>query len=716
MNGVRTGTEGRISVPRQLARGVVHVVLPSDADDPAAPSGGNVYGRHLCAGLPEVGRAVTELLVDGDWPDADAAARDRLAAALASVADGGDVLVDGLVACGAPDVIVPECARLRVVVIVHLPLGDELGLDAETAASRRERERAVLHAATAVVVTSPWAASRVTGLHDLPSARVHVAAPGVDPAPLAPVRADGSSLLALGAHTPTKGHDVFVAALGSVADLSWWAQISGPERDPGHAIVVRELVEEHGLGDRVALTGAVVGDELDAVWEETDLLVLPSRTETYGMVVTEALARGIPVLATATGGVPETLGEAPGGGVPGLLVPPDDVGRAGGGVAALADRRRAARRGTAGGARASPPARRLGRHRAADGRGARVSASTWWRVLKPVVGVAIVVAVGARVGAGPVLDGLRALDVGTLVAAIALGAASVACNAWRWALITRRLGQPLSGRTAFGAYYRSTFLNSVLPAGVLGDVERAVGHGRRCGDVGGGVRSVVLDRLGGQVVLVGAGVAVLAFRPTLLDVSATTAWTAAAVLAVVLVLGWVLRSRLRALGADLRAVLHPGTGPAVLLASSGALAGYLATFVLAARAVGVTASLAELLPLLVLALLAMSLPLGVGGWGPREAALAAGFAAVGLPAAQGLATAVVYGTLALVACLPGGLVMLARRVTGTRRTTTPDSPPVPVPSPRDASDGRPTTPDSEYSCSPRLSRCGRCSASWSARA
>lgn len=304
--------------------------------------------------------------------------------------------------------------------------------------------------------------------------------------------------------------------------------------------------------------------------------------------------------------------------------------------------------------------------------------TAWWRVLKLACGVAIVVAVVARVGAGPVLDGLRALDAGTLLAALGLGAVSTACNAWRWCLIAHRLGQPLDGGAAVAAYYRSTFLNSVLPAGVLGDVERAVGHGRRCGDLGGGVRSVVLDRLGGQVVLVAVGVGVLAFRPSVLSFSAATVWTGAAVVAVVLVAGWVLRARLRALADDLRAVLHPGTGPGVVLASLGALAGYLATFVLAARAVGVTAPLAELLPLLVLALLAMSLPLNVGGWGPREAALAAGFAAVGLSAADGLATAVAYGTLALVACLPGGLVMLG----GTRRTTTPGWRPVSVPSPR----------------------------------
>ena len=310
---------------RRLATGVAHVVLPSGVDDPAAPSGGNVYGRRLCTGLPETGRAVTEILVDGGWPAPSPADSAGLAAALASVVDGADVVLDGLVACGAPDVVVPECSRLRVVVVVHLPLGDERGLAPAAAAARTAAERAVLHAAHAVVVTSAWSARRVAALHDLPPGRVHVVPPGVDPAPLAPVRADGAGLLALGALTPTKGHDVLVEALARVADQRWSARVTGPQRDPAHAAAVHGRVAALGLGDRIRLTGPVTGDALETVWSETDLLVLPSRTETYGMVVTEALARGIPVLATAAGGVPETLGRSPDGDVPGLLVAPDDV-------------------------------------------------------------------------------------------------------------------------------------------------------------------------------------------------------------------------------------------------------------------------------------------------------------------------------------------------------------------------------------------------------
>lgn len=351
-----TGTRAVAPGPARAPARTVHAVLPSGVDDPRSPSGGNVYDRRVCAALAATGRGVTELVVTGDWPDPDAAARQRLVAALAGVPDGADVLLDGLVACGVPDVVVPEAARLRTVVLVHLPLGDEHGPDPAVRESRRARERETLHAAAAVVVTSPWSARRVTALHDLPPGRVHVAVPGVDPAPLAPARPDGGRLLALGALTRTKGHDLLVDALAGVTDLPWSARVVGAERDPAHAATVRSLVVRHRITDRVQLAGAVTGAALEAVWADTDLLVLPSRSEAYGMVAAEALARGIPVLAASTGGVPETLGRASGGAVPGLLVPPDDAG-------ALA---RALRRWL------TDPALREGARRAARARRARL--------------------------------------------------------------------------------------------------------------------------------------------------------------------------------------------------------------------------------------------------------------------------------------------------------------------------------------------------------
>ncbi|MFC5230765.1 glycosyltransferase family 4 protein [Pseudonocardia zijingensis] len=304
----------------------VHVVVPADIDDPARPSGGNAYDRRVCRALPAVGRTVRETAVPGDWPEPGQEARAALLRCLESVPDGADVLLDGLVACAAPDVLAAHARRLRLVVLVHLPLGDEVGLPPAVAADRAARERAALRHAAAVVATSSWTAHRLAEAHGIGADRVHVAAPGVEPAPLAAAEESGTRLLCVGSITPTKGQDLLVEALARIPDRSWTCRLVGPVvRDPAHVATVRELLERHGLDDRVEICGPHTGPALDAVYATTDLLVLPSRAESYGMVVTEALARGIPVLAAAVHGVPETLGRAPDGAVPGLLVPPADV-------------------------------------------------------------------------------------------------------------------------------------------------------------------------------------------------------------------------------------------------------------------------------------------------------------------------------------------------------------------------------------------------------
>jgi glycosyltransferase 2 family protein len=312
------------------------------------------------------------------------------------------------------------------------------------------------------------------------------------------------------------------------------------------------------------------------------------------------------------------------------------------------------------------------------------------RVARPL---AVAVIVGVLVwwsGPQAVLDALAALEAGPVLAALGLGVVTTVCSAWRWCLVARCLGMRLALPTAVADCYQALFLNAILPAGMLGDLHRAVGHGRRAGDVGRGVRAVVLERLVGLIVLVAVAAVVLVVEPALLgvlgDLVPGAGWAAAAVLVAAPVLGWVLRGRLRPVVADVRAVLRASAGPGILGLSVVALAGYLATFVVAARAVGATAPVAELLPLLVLALLVMALPFNVGGWGPREAVAAAGFGVVGLGAAQGFTAAVAYGVLCMVACLPGGAVLLLRltsgRLTGGRRTSARGSRAPRVPSPR----------------------------------
>jgi glycosyltransferase involved in cell wall biosynthesis len=301
----------------------VHVVVPEGIDDPARPSGGNRYDRRVCQGLAALGWAVREHAVPGDWPRPGAAGHAALARALRRIPDGAAVLLDGLIASAAPEALVPEASRLRQIVLVHMPLGHRPP-DHEAAAVRT-RERDVLAAAAAVVTTSAWSRRRLGELYGVPAARVHVAEPGVDAADLAPGTAAGDALLCVAAVTPDKGHDVLLDALATAADLPWrCACVGSLDRDPAYAAGIRRRALDGGLGERVCFAGPRTGPQLDRAYAAADLLVLASHAETYGMVVTEALARGLPVVAADVGGVTEALGHGQDGTRPGLLVPAGD--------------------------------------------------------------------------------------------------------------------------------------------------------------------------------------------------------------------------------------------------------------------------------------------------------------------------------------------------------------------------------------------------------
>ncbi|MFJ1968404.1 glycosyltransferase family 4 protein [Streptomyces sp. NPDC087903] len=303
----------------------VHFVMPGGVNDPAAPSGGNAYDRRVCLDLPGFGWQVHRHLVEGDWPRPAEAARAQLARTLRELPDGTVVLLDGIVACAVPEIVVPEAQRLRLAVLVHLPLGDETGLEPAVAAELDALERAVLRAVPAVIATSDWAVRRLVSHHGLAPERVHVATPGADIAPLASGTDGVSRLLCVAAVTPRKGQHRLVEALATVTDLPWSCVcVGGLGHDPEYVAGLRDLISEYGLQDRLHLAGPQAGAELDASYAAADLMVLTSYAETYGMAVTEALARGIPVLANDVGGVAEAVGRAPDGGVPGILVPPED--------------------------------------------------------------------------------------------------------------------------------------------------------------------------------------------------------------------------------------------------------------------------------------------------------------------------------------------------------------------------------------------------------
>jgi glycosyltransferase 2 family protein len=249
------------------------------------------------------------------------------------------------------------------------------------------------------------------------------------------------------------------------------------------------------------------------------------------------------------------------------------------------------------------------------------------RWLRVAVGVAVLAAVVAYVGVGPFFDAFRAASPAALAAALAVTAVTTVCCAWRWQRVAGGLGVEVPLRTAVGAYYRSQFLNATLPGGILGDAHRAYRHG---------LAPVAAERTIGQ------GVAVLATGAVLLVGPFPPGAVVAGLVVAVAVLRW----------------------PVVVLASLVAAAGHVLVFLVAARAAGTDASLAELLPLALVVLLAAAIPLNVAGWGPREGVAAWAFAGAGLGAGQGATVAVLYGVLALVATVPGGLLLTTGLSTG----------------------------------------------------
>jgi uncharacterized membrane protein YbhN (UPF0104 family) len=302
-----------------------------------------------------------------------------------------------------------------------------------------------------------------------------------------------------------------------------------------------------------------------------------------------------------------------------------------------------------------------------------------WVWIRPAVGASILAVLVWQLGPGPFLEALHRIDAWSLAVAAGIAVPTTVCCAWRWSLVSRGLGSDLPLRPAVGAYYRSQFLNTVLPGGVLGDVHRAVRRGRDVGDVGHGVRVVVWERTAGQVVQIALTMVVLLVLPS--PVRSSMPVVVGSVLAVTLsavLLGRTLARRgspslarfARAAATDLRhGLLARQAWPGVVLASTLVVAGHAATFLLAARIAGSTTSVVQMLPLALLVLLAMALPTNIAGWGPREGAAAGVFAMAGLGAAQGVATAVVYGVMVLVATLPGAALLLGAWVRPASRGT-----------------------------------------------
>ncbi|RKR75246.1 lysylphosphatidylglycerol synthase transmembrane domain-containing protein [Frondihabitans australicus] len=330
----------------------------------------------------------------------------------------------------------------------------------------------------------------------------------------------------------------------------------------------------------------------------------------------------------------------------------------------------------------------------------------WRRLLGPAVGVAILLALALKVGGTPFERGLAGVSPTTVVVALALTAVSTAAASWRWAAVSQRLGVDLGWRRAVLLYYRSQFVNAVLPGGVVGDVQRAVDERRRAGraaETGGrrvpvpeadgradAIRAVAIERVAGQVVQIVmaavAAVAVVAWgggslpaapggllaAPGLLlaALAVAVAGIAAAGAVAVATSGRVRGALARELARVRAALADPATVAVVALSSGVVVACHAATFAVAARAVGVRAPTPVVVALALAVLVASAVPVNIGGWGPREGASAGLFALAGLGDGAGVAASTLFGVLALLSVAPGAvaLVALHLRAHGERRS------------------------------------------------
>ncbi|MAX32680.1 MAG: glycosyl transferase family 1 [Halomonadaceae bacterium] len=296
------------------------------AGDPEQRTGSHVYDARIAEALRQRDWDVVVEGLAGRFPTPDQQANESLEEALRGQPEGARVVLDAMVMAGLPEIVARHAGRLELTALMHHPLADETGLSENQREGFRVSETLALRAMHRVIATSTFTAERLADFGVLPS-HLHVVEPGVTPVPLASSvdrHVDGTwptRLLCVASLTPRKGYEVLIEALSELSDLNWQCDcIGGLELDPGHASRVEAMIEAKGLGERVCLLGTRSPEALSSYYAEADLFVLPSYYEGYGMVVTEALACGLPVITTTGGALRHTLPKGAG-----MAVEPGDA-------------------------------------------------------------------------------------------------------------------------------------------------------------------------------------------------------------------------------------------------------------------------------------------------------------------------------------------------------------------------------------------------------
>jgi glycosyltransferase involved in cell wall biosynthesis len=281
-------------------------------------TGGYIYERSLLDALRAEGRQVEHVPLAASYPDPSAADDAATRDALAAIPSGVPLILDGLV-FGAMDTAIFDSVSAPVIAMIHHPLGLETGLPTARASELLKLEAANLARAEHVVVPSPHTARILHESFGVPEDRISIAPPGFPPADPARAEVTPPLILSVGLLAPRKGHDTLLDALALLADLDWKAEIVGRSHDPATAGALRDRCTALGLDSRVRFAGELGEDALRERFRAASIFALATHYEGYGMVFSEAMLHGLPIVGCAVGAVPDTV--PPG---TGILVPPAD--------------------------------------------------------------------------------------------------------------------------------------------------------------------------------------------------------------------------------------------------------------------------------------------------------------------------------------------------------------------------------------------------------
>lgn len=285
-------------------------------------TGGWIYNRHLISWLDRHFGGVCEMTVPVCFPTPDAAVMREIAAMFDEIEPGAVMVMDHIYGCMLLPVL--EGRPFRLVLVYHHSVVEERGagvlpISPQGGRSKGARdtdqssiEQSALRRADAVVVTSDESHAYIASRYGIAAEKIITAKPGNDPVPQSPAHDAGPwHLLSVGAVIPRKRYEFLVEALSKLERSDWSLTIAGnTERYPDYVIDLQNLVDARALSDHVTLLGELPAPALAALWGRTHLYVASSFYEGYGMAISEAICRGVPVISTPSGAVASWAGEA----------------------------------------------------------------------------------------------------------------------------------------------------------------------------------------------------------------------------------------------------------------------------------------------------------------------------------------------------------------------------------------------------------------------